>query len=306
MKEGNKLNLFDDNFLSPRQVILLIGIVIVILIAAYLKYVYFNPTNVFKRMINNTLQTSSYTKTISTIANYQKSQQIVTVETGSTNRVLDSQTLSLPYSNKSAISILSIGTPSTDYSKYTRINTGAKNSSGHVINFTPAVGLWGANVVGIGSTSNGVLFNNSVLDIVPIANVSEEQKQILTKYLNSNKVYDFSNKVKSQSINGRPKLTYDVKINLTNLTSYLHLFAKAVGIKLPSDKSEVANIPTTGTAELQFVVDQISSQLYAIKFPNTPESYIYSSFGVQPRIDTPKKFISLNKLEQYIQSLSTK
>src|ERR1035438_7348715 len=199
MVKGLSSTSHENNFLITRQFLIISVVVFIIFVWALVHLVLDSPTSVFNRMLSNTLSTASYTKTITDFANNQHSKQIITVETGAINRVVEYQTLSVPFYPQGVIKIASIGTPTTDYSKYSTLNTTARDKAGHLINYTPALGIWGVNSPAGTGLTEGQLFNGAVLDIVPMANLNPTIKNQMLSYIKKNNVYSFSGSVKSQS-----------------------------------------------------------------------------------------------------------
>ena len=307
MAKGVNSSSHKSKLIISRQHLVVGVIILIILIGIFVHFVWDNPTRVFNQMLSNTLTTSSYTKTINDFVTGQHSSQVITVETGAVNRAYMAQTLSVPGYSEGIIKIVSIGTPTTDYSKYTVLNTLARNSSGKSINFAPALGLWGENSPSVSSLTEGELFNNALIDIVPMANVNPQSRKQLLNYIKTNKVYTFSGAVKSGSVNGRPELVYNVTVNLHYLQNYLNQFGGDIGLNQFNAKAvNVSTLPITDTQHVQFYIDTLSRQLSGIKFTGTNKSYSYSSYGANLQINLPKKYMKLADLEKYIQSLSTK
>jgi hypothetical protein len=307
MAKGVSFQSRENTLLFAHQYLVISATVFIIIILLLVHFVWDNPTFVFNRMLSNTLSTASYTKTITLSQNNQSSKQVITVETGAVNRVAETQTLSVPFYPKGAIKISSIGTPTTDYSKYIQLDTLARDKAGHLISYSPAIGLWGKTSPAGNKLTEGQLFNAAVLDVVPMANVNPVLKGKMLSYIKKNKVYSFSGVVKSETVKGRSELVYNVTLNLHYLQNYLSQLGEAIGLNQYTSKStNVSDLPLNDTERLQFSIDVLSGQLAAIKFLGTSENYIYSSYGASPQISLPTKSISLGSLEKYIQSLSTK
>jgi hypothetical protein len=255
-------------------------------------------------MLANTLNTSSYTKTVSNYSDNQTSRQVITIETGAVNVTADQETLSVPSYPQGAVKTLSIGAPYTDYSKYTEIKTKAKSSNGHLVNFSSVLGLWGVNSPGGSKLAEGQIFSSAVIDVVPMANINPALHKQLLNYIKKYKIYSFSKNVQKETVNGRSELVYNVTINLYYLNNYLNEIAHAVGLTQYDNLG--GGITKNTTKNVQFYIDTVSSQLSEIKFNGTNQTYVYSSYGATPQINIPTKYIPISNIEDKIQQLIDK
>jgi len=307
MQRGNKqLGSLNNEVMHTRQIIVFIVIIIILAIWLFFHFYWDNPSKVFNRMLNNTLTTSNYTKTVTDYENKQYSTQIITVETGAVNRVLMNQTLTIPSYPKGIVKISSIGTPTSDYSSYTALVTPARDANGRIVNYKSIIGLWGVNTPQ-SKVTEGNLFNGTVLDIVPMANINPTTRKQLHEYIIKNKVYTFSGAVKSQSNNGRLMLIYNVNVNMHYYQNYINLFGAAIGLNQFNPKTvNVSNLPTNSYSHYQFGIDALTGQLITLKYNHTNLAYKFSSYGAAPTINLPKNTIQLAKLENLIQLLNQK
>ena len=298
--QGIKLN-------TSKQSVFTILLILVIIIWAFIHFYWDNPNRVFSRMLNNTLMTASYTKTITDYKSNQHSTQVISAETGAVNVAYMTQMLTIPGYSKGLIQIESIGTPTTDFERYTILKTPAKDSSGKLIDYSSALNRWGAISPGGTKATDGQLFNEVLLDVVPMANVNPVIKKQLLTYIKVNKVYTFSGPVSSQIVNGKPQLVYNVTVNMHYLQNYIKQFAIAIGLNQYNSKIiDASSLPKKQVRHYQFAIDSLTGQLSTIKYVGTNLSYKYSSYGAKLSINTPKKYIQLADLEKYIQQLSTK
>lgn len=297
-------NKFRGNFLNIYEKLAIILVIVLIIVTWLFVHYYFdNPTQVFNRMLNNTLSTASYTKTEYSSTKSQTESNIVNVQTGATNGVIEYQTLSVPNDPKGSIKITNLGTVNSDYSKYTYINTEAKNRNGLYVDYSSVIGLWGASTPANSQGESGQFFSDAVLDYVPMANINPVLKKQYLTYLNKYKVYNYSTNVKRENINGRSVMIFPVSIKLYYLSYYLYEFSDAVGITHGKLEPLPAKATSNATKKFLFYVDISSGQISEIKFVGSNESYVYSSYGAKPNIVLPKKYIPLSKLETKIQSL---
>jgi hypothetical protein len=293
------------NFSRQNVVVALIAVIILLFI--FIHFFWNNPNRVFNQMLGNTLTTSNYTKTINDNVNKQKTTQVISIETGAVNRVFETQILGIPYYDQGLVKIISIGTPTTDYSKYVTLNTPARDSQGLLVDYSKALGIWGKSSPDGLKVTGGQVFNQAVVDVVPMANVNPALRTQFLTYIKTNKVYSFNNKVSSISVNGRPQLIYNVTINLHYLQNYLNQFGAAIGLnQYDSKKINISTLPVTDTEKAQFYVDSLTRRLVSIKLTGTNRSYSYSSYGAKLQINLPNKYMQLADLEKYIQSLATK
>ena len=287
---------------NKRVLILILVLALLTGIYSWFHFVYENPKNVFYGMLGNSLSTSSFTKRIAQTNSGTTVTQTIYLETGAHNITFSEDTQIIPDGRiHGIIQTNNVGTPTTDYSKFTIINPGARSSLDKPINYYPVIGVWAKNSLSKKGETNGQLFTNALLgSIIPIGNVTPAQKNDLMKYIKQNNVYILG-RMKSASVNGRTLYTYNVGINLLTFSIMLNKFGTDLGMKLaPPNTSALAHEIETANV----TIDALSRQLVGIRYVNSPTTEVFSSFGVKIPFNIPKSAIPLTNLETEVKNIS--
>lgn len=289
---------------ESNTLVLIVFIVLVVLFAviwSIFHFVYESTDNVFYGMLNNSLSTSSFTKRIIQGSSQNLVAQTIYVETGAKNIAL-SKELQLVSGGVGKVETLNIGTPTTDYSKITELQTDQRNAQGTLLNYSPVVNVWSINKPGPAGRTSGQLFTSAILgSVVPIGNVTTGQKNSLINYIKTQKVY-LLGKVTKDTVAGRTQYTYVVGVNLPAFATMLNQFGTDLGMKLPPTNTK----PLEHEIETADVtIDALSRQLIGIRYIDTKTTEAFSSFNVKTAVSLPKAKESLSSLEAEISKIGS-
>ncbi len=266
-------------------------------------FVHSSSKRVFLGAIDNAFQTSSFSRqTIQGATGQSLNQKVyvttkVTPQAAGTNEIIQTGT--------GAFHVLTnvIGTPSSDYVRYNFVTTDQKNAQGKPQDFSSIIGLWGKNDGGKDSTS-GQLYNQSVLGVLPFANLPLKQRKDIVSYIVKNNVYktDYS-KVKKSIVGGRPTYSYNVVVNAESYISLLKKFGADVGLTQLA-QTNASDYKSTAPLNFQFVVDAWTQQIKKIQYTTNVREEVYGSFGINSRITKlPVNAISIQELQQKVQAI---
>ncbi len=277
-----------------RLIISLLIIVLGILGYWFYEAYLINPNVVFYDMISNNLNTRSYV-----VTNYQQGSggsliERTLVSTGSTNRVMSLETTNIA-SSKATITTLSIGTPSTDYSTYKKIDIGASSAV-----YNQILGVWGVNSANGVNGQGGQLFKSIMLAPFIFSSPSMTQTNELVSYIKQNHVYLIKSS-KIGKLNGRPVMNYEITINLNSYAKLMNLFLNKIGYR---NQGKGIQYSGNSTANLEISVDILSRQLVALSYLGSNSIQVYGSYGINSPIKLPTKTIPLQQLKNLISSLS--
>jgi len=266
--------------------------------------VYENPYNVYWGMLSNSLAVSSVTKYVTEQTTAEGLNQYIALNFGTHNFAYGRTVLK---DSTSTVTTESIGTLQNDYVRYTSIVTSAKNARGQRPNFSDVLGKWGKDeVVNTNMQTESTPFFTQVMiglsggNIVPMANLSEQQRQSLLLLLHQNVVFDtsFDNVGKSKT-DGRVVYTYAVDIEPVAYVAFEKVFASYIGIKSlenlnPNDYMDDAPI------RVDLLVDARAHRLAGIVYPGTKHTEAYSGYGVPVAVSIPTKTISDGALQDLL------
>ncbi|HUD07155.1 MAG TPA: hypothetical protein VMR34_04660 [Candidatus Saccharimonadales bacterium] len=284
--------------LSIRYALVLIVILMIVGVCLFWVKIYDNPTKVFYGMLERSLSTSSFSKEIVQPSSSQ-TKQYVTVETGSSNDA--ESVISVDLGPNSIVKTESIGTPTTDYARYTEVKTPQKNSKGQTANFSSVIGVWGKSSPAGDQVTDGQLFNESILTVVPMANLSIAQRQSLMHFITANDVYQIVGKPKKISTSGRPQITYNVNVNTRQFIEMIKQFGEDIGLNQLSSIN--AGSFSANVSEFHVTVDVISRQLVSDTQVGTSRRETFSGYGTQIPISLPTKSIPITQLESQLQTI---
>src|SRR5690606_1204249 len=129
---------------------------------------------------------------------------------------------------------------------YQEISTEQKNSSGSSFDFSNVLGVWGRTGEGSGTGEQAQLFNQTVLGVVPTANLPLNERQKLIEQIHNENVYTVDYGSVKHTKNGiRPQYTYSVTVAPVAYINMLKNFAASLGLdELEQvDPQQYANTP---------------------------------------------------------------
>ena len=286
-----KKSVFNSNL---RLIISLSIIVLGILFYWFYKSYLVNPSAIFNGMILNNLNTRSYV-----VTDYQQQLtgslvQRTLVNSGANNIVTSQETTNLT-SSKAIIKTLSIGTPSTDYSTYQKIDIGQSSAI-----YDQIIGIWGVNSINGINGQGGQLYKSTMLTPFLFASPSESQTNLLAKFIKQNQVYAIQSS-KLGMLNGRQVMNYEIKLNLSQYAKLLNLYLSTIGYR---NQGQGISYSGNQTASLEISVDVLSRQLMALSYLGSSSIQVYSGYGINSPIKLPQKAIPLQNLKNLVSSLS--
>lgn len=292
----------DNLRFSRRQVtcsLIIAGLILFIVFGwVWWANVYRNPERAFWGMLNNSLASSGVSSRLMDSQNGQKLDVYTQLELGQQNLARSETTLT---QNGNVIKTESIGTLATDYTRYISFKTSSKNSKGQPLNFSSVIGVWSKSPAKVSGTTPDALqhlFGQSLLGVVPIANLTSDKRSALLTQIRTSNVYvpDFSS-VKTQTIEGQLAYIYNVAVEPVAYAAMIQQFAHDEDI---GNLSELAPAQYQGASALQvkLAVGMNSRQLLRISYSGSARRQTYSGYGEQPIISIPAKTISTSALQQ--------
>lgn len=269
----------------------------------WLRVVYASPTNVFNRMLTTSLSSPSVERKTTQADDSQKLDQAFLLTTQPSQLTRSLSTLNQTTDTKSSITTESIGTPTTDFVRYTNIKTSEKNEQGGDFDFSSVVGLWGKTDTANPNSGGAQSFSQSALGVVPIAMLTPTQRGALLTQIQKDSVYTFDkNSVKRGMVSGRPVYSYNVSISPKAYVSMLKTFAQNLGLKQLED---VDPMQYADSKPIRFIfdIDVLSGQLTKVAYKGSPRVETYSAYGVRSPILVPNSAITVDELQTRLQQI---
>jgi hypothetical protein len=272
-------------------------IAVVVLIGIWWTNVYESPSNVFWGMLDNNLATSGATLNVRDYGNGASVSEYIQFEVGSKNLV--QSTVALNEGN-TLVKTQTIGTPNTDYTRYTSL--GSKSTT----KFKNIIGVWAHSPAGVkGQPVDALshLFGQTILGVIPYANLPPNERYTLLSDATKNHVYtpDLSN-VKHVTVGGKQAYLYTVLIAPRAFATFMQSVTRDVGLGSSVEFNPSNYQPNNHPLTIQVSIDPISRQLLAINYGND-HTETTSGYGIQPTITPPKSSIPTVELQNRLDAV---
>lgn len=260
-----------------------------------------NPTDVFWGMFDTSLSTTSVTRNVKDANEKSKADQSLRLylspELKTYNIVTVEETTD---KGNTKIVTETIGTPKSDYARYTTIETAQQGADGKPIDFSNVTGIWGKNDLAEGKSG---YFNEGMLGLVPFADIDQGKREGLISFMKDKNVYETDlNAAVKQKVDNHTAYIYKIKINPTAYIQMLIEFAKQSGLgELPGlDPEQYAK---SQPLETEFIIDANTQQLIKINYIANKREETYIDYGLQQPLELPTDTIPLDELQSRLQKL---
>jgi hypothetical protein len=259
-----------------------------------------NPERTLYAAIENSFRTRSLTRQVVQENGPQKLAQDIELGLSPQPVAHGYTTITQTGSVDASVKTEVISTKSEEFVRYTEIQTNQKNGKGKQLDFAELLNIWGKTSSGQ-TGQPGELYGESVLGVVPTANLKARDRQTLMKIVKDNDIYKFDQKTLQRKIeNGRPVYVYDVTVVPSAYISLLKEFGGIVGLeqlKALDPKQYEGSEPLT----FKLTVDVWSQRLTGIEFSGGARTERMSSFGINHDVDVPKDSIPVEELQSKLQ-----
>jgi hypothetical protein len=261
-----------------------------------------NPERTFYGAIENNLRTRSVTRQVEQSSGSQKLNQGVELTLSPKAVAHGFTTMSQSGSVNASVKTELVSTATEEYVRYTAIDTDQKNSAGAPLNFQELLNIWGKSS-SERTGQPGELYGESILGVVPSANLGVHNRQALMKLIREKKVYDFDEQKLERTIqNGRPTYTYTVTVAPEAYISLLKEFGGMVGLQqLQSLDPEQYK----GAQPLTFRlgVDVWGQKLTSVEYAGGARTERVGGYGIHHDIELPKNSIPVEELQAKLQQI---
>lgn len=291
-----------SRIINPLSLLLIAGVIIFAISGGlWWRNVHNSAANVFWGMLDNSLSTTSVTKSMKEGSEQYSTEQNFRIMMGEqhVSYGLSRVSENTPQSTTTVVTE-TIGTPDRNFARYKDIDTTQKTASGEEADFSSVEGVWGwQDVVESGSS----YFNESFLGIVPFAQLNPGQRAQLADIIRERNVYstDFARAEKKRE-DGRPVYVYDVTINPSAYVGMMNSLIDIVGLQ-NAQQIDPAQYAQSADIQLQFTVDVRSRQLRKITYASDGREEVYRDYGVISQVEIPTDAIRIEELQQRLQEV---
>ena len=277
------------------------AVILIVSVWVWWNSVYMSPRRIFWGMMANNLATESVTRHIKQEGNGQTLDQYIQLQFGALNASRSLIVAKQPEQNgKSEVTSETIGTTKNDYSQYIDIKTSQRNAQGKPVDTSKVVRIWGkTDKPKAGQQALTQYFQQSVLGIVPFANLTSSERQKLLQLLQEKNVYDISRQQpKTNKLHGRAVYIYTVSINPKAYIEMLLAFTKALGIDIPN--LDPSAYESSQPLKAKFTIDKLSRQLRKVSYSEGGQEEEFSAHGLEQPIALPTKTIPIGELQNRV------
>jgi hypothetical protein len=302
-KSSGRINTVAKKIASVRFIV---SLAVVLAVVAFGLWQYHNVTNkdkVFWGAVNNSLQTSSYSKHSITKSGGQSADQVTDVYLAPKQGVYSRTHYVQTGVDEAEATTENIGTPYADYVRYTNINTSQKSANGKAFDFSNIVNVWGGSPPDKSQT-NGQLFGQSLLAAIPNADLTAGQRRELIKLLQEKRAYSFTaTKTSHEGTLARPSYTYTVVLTPSAYVEALKQFGEYVGITQLKDLNP-DDYKSATKSQFTITVDAWSHQITSMVEPGSSKSETVGGYNVHKTLpEAPTNAISIDELQSRLQSV---
>lgn len=300
---GNVLHFFDR--FSAKALVLLSVALFIIFGWLWWRNIHNDPTRVFNGMLENSLRLKGVTRHVTQTGLGQDVSQWTQLNLGAVQKAESRTELTQTGDIEAEVETQSIGTPYEDFVRYTSIETSQTGADGQKLDFSTILNIWGSNnATPEAGTTNGELYNESVLGVIPIGSLSVTDRATLLRYIRSNTVYEVDyTALERELIDGRPVYTYPVKVDAEKYVTMLKEFARMVGLNHLENVDPAAY---GGSEKLEFSlsVDVWARQLVRIRFGSDDQRIEeLSGHNVVKSVGLPEETITVDELQGRLQEI---
>lgn len=281
------------NWLVALAVLILLGG-----IWAWYQYLHRSTYGVFWGMIDNNLNVYGVTRRVEQGSETSSIDQKLQMSLGANNVARGLTTVT--QSNETGSTIITtetIGTPQNNFARYTDITTTTGTDVSSVKN------VWSKELLIGGDQQNQSIFAEGIFSSIPIALLSQSQRQAVVQYMKDNQVYtvDYSTATVVERA-GKQAYEYQVVVNLEGYIGALKMIDAMMNLgQLKTVKPEA--YAGAEPAKLTVVASIDGRQLLEVTYDGASRRETYSGYGAQIPVVIPETNLMRSDLETKVQQL---
>jgi hypothetical protein len=267
--------------------------------------VYQNPSLTFWGMMSNSLKTSAVTRQISQSGQDLSLKQVMIMQYGATNAVLEKTTLK---QGSTTIVTEQLGLPDKEFIRYTTIASDQKSPQGKPADFSKVINKWAKTTYSASDSQQPPLFAQSSLGIaggnlIPIVNLSQRDHDSLMRLMNEGQVFNLNlDKLQRQTVAGRPVYKYNVDIQAVGYAALQKTLARMLGSNM-LDKVDPKSYQDQPAVNVELSVDVWSRQLRQVVIKDQGRTETYDSYGIGRKVKQPSVSLSGQQLQELVKGV---
>lgn len=263
-----------------------------------------NPDRLFWGMVDNSLQTTSFSRHSVTKSGGQSADQVVDVSVAPKQTIYSQTRFNQTGADEAQAATENIGTPKADYVRYTSITTSQRNAQGKQYDFSKVINVWGGSQTEDQKLTNGQLFNQSVLGVVPTGNLTSTQRNHLIALMKNKGTYTYKVSKPSREMPfGRPTYTFNVVVSPPAYIGALKEFGRDIGL---NQLESVNPDHYKDATKMQFMVsvDGWTHQITHIVQGSGNKDEAITGYNFRKTMPTPPtKTIGVDELQARLQTI---
>ncbi len=282
--------------------VIVLSVAVVALAGAWWFASYNTPMRAFNDMLSTNLATPSVTRVVQQGNDQLKVAQYTQLQMGAQPVA---HALTIFSQNGGVIATEEISNRTSDFVRYQKIVATAKSAEGKAIDTSSVVGKWAkleANS-SLGTTVTSGLFDQTLVGVVPIANLSVDRREALLKFMDDNDVFSYDPaKVQTVTVDGRKAYSYAVSISPAPYVKMMQNFSKLVGVHSYDDLNANDYI---GAAKVSvtMAVDARSHTLTQLTQTSAGRTESYRAFGLMANSPLPTATLTTQQLTDLLGKL---
>lgn len=260
-----------------------------------------NPNKAFWDMLGNNLSTRGVTRVVTQASGGLSVTQYTQLSLGARPTA---HALTVFTQNSGQLVTEEVSNQTHDFIRYRTIHTGNLTAQQRAV-AQQVAGKWARLQSGqaLSSSLTSGLFNQAMLGVLPMANLSPESRAKLLDTMRTTDVFTYDHgQVRHVTVGGHNAYQYAVKIKPAAYVALMQQFEKLVGARTYADL-DPNNYGSSQPINLTLTVDARSHQLLRLEQTSTGHVETYQAFGATTTTALPKATISLNELTQRLSTL---
>lgn len=260
-----------------------------------------NPNRAFWDMLSNNLSTRGVTRVVTQSSGGLSVTQYTQLSLGTQPTA---HALTVFTQNSGQLVTEEISDQTHDLIRYRKIHTGNLTSKQQAA-AGQVTGRWAPLGSGqtVSSSLTSGLFNQSMLGVLPMANLSPENQTKLLDTMRTTDVFTYdSSQVKRVTVDGHAAYQYAVKVKPGAYVALMQQFEKLVGARTYAGL-DPNSYGSAQPININLAVDTHSHQLLRLDQTASGHTETYQAFGATSAVQLPKATLTLNELTRRLAAL---
>lgn len=298
MARSNKQLLVSNQRLALIWVVAIGVLVLLGGVWAWYQYLHRGAYNVFWGTVDTNLNLFGVTRTTTQENGEAKFQQRMQISLGANDVARGVTAITQPSANGTTVVVTeTIGTPTNNYVRYTSIQSPTKVNTDSILN------KWSRDLLVVGNNQNRSILTDNLLSALPIADLSQPQRQEIVQMMKDMGVYTVDYKgAKVVERDGKQGYEYSVRIDFQKYMAVAQRIDEMMGIGQLKDL-DLQSYASAQPQDVTLVMSIDGRQLLEISYDDSTLKESFSSYGARLPVELPQTDTPRSELEEKIQRL---